>query len=110
MDLRPPTVTLRTGRPLYRSGHGVALGRRGTAVGVHQYSGLDGTGGRATVWRGRSFHDITERRRAEQALLEAQTELEHRVQERTAKIQELESQRAQAEKLAARPFGSRHCA
>jgi two-component system sporulation sensor kinase C len=48
-----------------------------------------------------SFHDITERRRAEQALLEVQTELERRVQERTARIQELESQRSQAEKFAA---------
>lgn len=48
-----------------------------------------------------SFYDITERRRAEQALLEVQSELEHRMQERTASIQELESQRSQAEKLAA---------
>lgn len=48
-----------------------------------------------------SFHDITERRRAEEALLEAQTQLEQRVRERTARIHELEAQRSQSEKVAA---------
>ena len=48
-----------------------------------------------------SFHDITERRRAEQALVEVQTQLEQRVRERTARIHELEAQRSQAEKVAA---------
>ncbi len=48
-----------------------------------------------------SFHDITERRRAEQALLEVQSQLEQRVRERTARIHELEVQRSQAEKMAA---------
>ena len=48
-----------------------------------------------------SFHDITERRRAEQALLDVQTQLERRVRERTARIHELEHQRSQAETVAA---------
>ena len=100
-DLRPPSVTLRTGRPCTE----VVMGVRRpsgelrwvsintqplTEAGREQPYGVVG-----------SFHDITARRRAEQALLEVQSELERRVQERTARIQELESQRSQAEKLAA---------
>lgn len=100
-DLRPPSVTLRTGRPCAD----VVMGlRRPTGelrwVSINTQALMGPEGGQPYGVVG-SFHDITARRRAEQALLEAQTELEQRVQERTARIQELESQRAQAEKLAA---------
>lgn len=100
-ELRPPTVTLRTGRPCTEVVMGV---RRPTgelrwlSINTQALLGPQGTHPYGVVG---SFQDITERRRAEQALLETQSELEHRVQERTARIQELESQRSQAEKLAA---------
>ena len=100
-DLRPPTVTLRTGRPcteVVMGLHRPTGELRWVSINTQALTGPEGGQPYGVVG---SFHDITERRRAEQALLEAQTELEHRVQERTAKIQELESQRAQAEKLAA---------
>lgn len=99
--LRPPSVTLRTGRSCAE----VVMGlRRPTGelrwVSINTQA-LTEPGRERPYGVVGSFHDITERRRAEQALLEAQSELELRVQERTARIQELESQRSQAEKFAA---------
>ncbi len=100
-ELRPPTVTLRTGLPCAE----VVMGLRRPTGELRWLSintqALIGPQGEHPYGVVGSFQDITERRRAEQALLEAQSELEHRVQERTARIQELESQRSQAEKLAA---------
>lgn len=100
-ELRPPSVTLRTGRPCTEVVMGV---RRPTGelrwVSINTQALAEPEREQPYGVVG-SFHDITERRRAEQALLEVQTELERRVQERTARIQELESQRSQAEKFAA---------
>lgn len=45
--------------------------------------------------------DVTDRRRMEQALIEAQERLEARVRERTMRIHQLESERSRAEKMAA---------
>lgn len=100
-DQRPPMVTLRTGRPCSNVIMGLS---RPTGeqrwISINTQAILRAGDARPYAVVG-SFHDITERRRAEQALLEVQSQLEQRVRERTARIQQLESQRSQAEKLAA---------
>ena len=98
---RQPMVTLRTGRPCSNVIMGLS---RPTGeqrwISINTQAILRAGDARPYAVVG-SFHDITERRRAEQALLEVQSQLEQRVRERTARIQQLESQRSQAEKLAA---------
>lgn len=98
---RPPMVTLRTGRPCSNVIMGLSrpTGER-RWISINTQALLRAGQDRPYAVVG-SFHDITERRRAEQALLEVQSQLEQRVRERTARIQQLESQRSQAEKLAA---------
>ncbi|MBA5863027.1 MAG: PAS domain S-box protein [Nitrospira sp. CR1.1] len=100
-DLRPPMVTLRTGRPCADVIMGVCRPsgeQRWLSVNTQPLKKPDDEHPYAVV---SSFHDITDRRRAEQALLEVQSELEQRVRERTARIHELEFQRSQAETVAA---------
>ncbi|MBS0169414.1 MAG: PAS domain S-box protein [Nitrospira sp.] len=100
-ELRPPMVTLRTGRSCTE----VVMGLR-RPKGELRWLSIN----TQALWEPQghhpygvvgSFQDITERRQAEEALRQVQCELEHRVRERTVRIQELESQRSQAEKLAA---------
>lgn len=100
-ELRPPTLTLRTGLPCSDVVMGI---RRPTGelrwISINTQALICPDGGPPSGVVG-SFHDITERRRAEQALLDVQTQLERRVRERTARIHELEHQRSQAETVAA---------
>ncbi|MCS6329429.1 MAG: PAS domain S-box protein [Nitrospira sp.] len=100
-DQRPPSVTLRTGRPCTEVVMGLCRPTGELRWVSINTQALTEPGRERPYGVVGSFHDITERRRAEQALLEAQSELERRVQERTARIQELESQRSQTEKFAA---------
>ncbi len=100
-DLRPPIVTLRTGQPCTDVIMGVCRPsgeQRWLSMNTQALKKPDDEYPYAVV---SSFHDITDRRRAEQALLEVQSELEQRVRERTARIHELEVQRSQAETVAA---------
>lgn len=100
-DLRPPVATLRTGQPCTDVIMGVCRPsgeQRWISINTQALKKPDDEHPYAVV---SSFHDITDRRRAEQALLEAQTKLEQRVRERTVRIHQLEVQRSQAETLAA---------
>jgi PAS domain S-box-containing protein len=100
-DQRPPVVTLRTGRPCSNVIMGLSRPtgeRRWISINTQALRRSGEERPYAVVG---SFHDITERRLAEQTLLEVQDKLEQRVRERTTRIHELESQRSQAEKLAA---------
>ena len=100
-EQHPAMVTLRTGRPCTDVIMGVCRPggeQRWLSINTQPLREAHGERPYAVV---ASFHDITERRRAEQALLEAQAQLEQRVRERTVRIHQLEAQRSQAEKVAA---------
>ena len=100
-EQHPAMITLRTGQPCTEVIMGVCRPggeQRWISINTQPLCEPNSERPYAVV---ASFHDITERRRAEQALLEVQSQLEQRVRERTARMHELEVQRSQAEKMAA---------
>ncbi len=100
-DEHPAAVSLRTGQPYTNVVMGVhhpSRGLRWISINSQPLIRTPADRPHAVVV---SFYDITERRLAEQALVEARSHLEARVRERTARIHQLESERSRVEKLAA---------